>query len=283
MRRTAQDPCFLQEDTTVSNPYTPDFYERNRIAVRKTAEAVVPIVIELMCPKSVIDIGCGEGDWLACFRAHGVQEIIGMDGDHIFLNDLAIPVGSFQACDLKEKLTAQDLPRRRFDLAVCLEVGEHLPKDLAGKLVQYLTSLAPVVLFSAAVPGQLGPSHINCQWPPFWFDLFESRGFVTLDPIREHIWKNPSIPWWYAQNIFLFCSKEHRHNYVKLSEEQPFDTENHLTILRAALAWKEPTMRDIAGMLGGTLKRSATHWIGVITGRPRAQMRFGKSNVKGSR
>jgi hypothetical protein len=47
----------------------------------------------------------------------------------------------------------------RFDLAVCLEVAEHLPPERAESFIRELCDLAPVVLFSAAIPGQGGTGH----------------------------------------------------------------------------------------------------------------------------
>ena len=62
---------------------------------------------------------------------------------------------------------------RRFDLALCLDVTEHLPRECADPLVTLLTSLAPVVAFSAAIPVQDSYNHVNCQWPAYWFRLGE--------------------------------------------------------------------------------------------------------------
>jgi hypothetical protein len=51
--------------------------------------------------------------------------------------------------------------RKRFDLAISLEVAEHLPEGSAGALVSTLIEAAPVVVFSAAIKGQSGTNHIN--------------------------------------------------------------------------------------------------------------------------
>lgn len=251
----------------MANPYTSEFYRKSRIGSRNAAEAVVPIVMNLINPQSVVDVGCGEGEWLACFSAHGCPRVHGIDGDYISRNSLSIPMELFQAADLEALLTSLDFPKVSFDLAICLEVGEHLPKQLSKRLVEYLTSLAPIVLFSAAVPRQGGPGHINCQWPSFWFDLFESQGFVAFDPIRKHIWLDRQIPYWYAQNIFLMCSKKDRNKFHKLVKETPFDVHNHLTLLNAGIAWREPTLRDIPGIVMGVLQRSLKHWTDLATGK----------------
>jgi hypothetical protein len=113
--------------------------------------------------------------------------------------------------------------RGRYDLAVCLEVAEHLPESSAADLVRALTAFAPVVLFSAAVPGQGGVGHINEQWPAYWKGLFEQHGFYRRDPIRPRIWTNERVHWWYRQNIFLFASRQ------KVEESRALaDTEDKL-------------------------------------------------------
>ena len=54
---------------------------------------------------------------------------------------------------------------RRFDLALSLEVAEHLPPECGSEFVQTLTDLSSVILFSAAIPFQGGTDHLNEQWP----------------------------------------------------------------------------------------------------------------------
>jgi len=42
---------------------------------------VVPIVPEVIEAKSVVEVGCGGGTWLAVFRELGVRDIVGLAGD----------------------------------------------------------------------------------------------------------------------------------------------------------------------------------------------------------
>src|SRR5262245_11052980 len=129
---------------------------------------------------SVVDVGCGRGAWLRAFRENGVEVIAGMDGDHIATSKLLIEPLSFRCVDLTKPLRSTE----KYDLAVCLEVVEHLPSTAGRSLIASLTSVAPLVLFSAAIPGQRGTGHINEQWPPYWQSIFAGHGYVRLDPIR---------------------------------------------------------------------------------------------------
>ena len=92
---------------------------------------------------------------------------------------------------------------RRFSLAICLEVGEHLPPERAPGFVTDLTRLAPVVLFSAAVPGQGGTNHVNEQWSEYWVALFEAQGWTCRDAVRPWVRTNEDVAWWYRQNLYL--------------------------------------------------------------------------------
>lgn len=180
--------------------YTDAFFRAQRDASRRSAEAIVPIVLDLLRPRSVIDVGCGVGTWLAVFAARGVADICGVDGAHVDRRLLQIPPDRFLARDLRRRLRIG----RRFDLVVSLEVAEHLPARCARGFVDSLTSLGSAVLFSAAIPFQGGHGHVNEQWPAYWAARFRARGYTLVDGIRQRVWDRADVEWWYAQNILLF-------------------------------------------------------------------------------
>lgn len=119
---------------------------------RQSAAEIVPLLQELIRPQRVIDVGCGLGTWLVVFRENGVEEVWGVDGPWIDRSMLSIPEDRFITWDLNAPLQLD----REFDLALCLEVAEHLPSSSAQVLLDSLTCLAPVILFSAAIPFQGG-------------------------------------------------------------------------------------------------------------------------------
>ena len=67
--------------------------------------------------------------------------------------------------------------------------------------------MAPVVAFSAAIPFQGGAGHVNEQWPSYWASIFAANGFVAIDCIRQHVWDDPRVDWFYAQNLLMFCAE----------------------------------------------------------------------------
>ena len=195
--------------------YPEIFYRRNMLQGRSTARETVPLVMELIGPKSVVDVGCSAGTWLAVFEECGVKDVFGIDGFYARKELLEIPQERFLAHDLQEPFRLD----RTFDLVVSLEVAEHLPKESAVGFVDSLTRLGPVVLFSAAIPFQGGEVHLNEQWPEYWARLFEAHGYVGVDCLRKRVWHNPNVSWYYAQNILVYARRESLESYPRLKQE----------------------------------------------------------------
>lgn len=168
-----------------------------------SAQRVVPILMELVCPTSVIDFGCGIGTWLHEFSRHGVVDVFGVDGRSVNVAELKIAANRFRRHHLDQPLKLS----RRFDLALCLDVAEELPEQKADRLIRSLTQAAPIVFFSAAIPSQGGSEHLNGQWPEYWISRFEAQQFQFIDAIRPRIWNQPIVEFWHAQNALLFVDQ----------------------------------------------------------------------------
>jgi SAM-dependent methyltransferase len=208
-----------------SRLYDDAFFSRHTDATVQSARIIVPHVLRKVRPRKVVDVGCALGAWLKVFAEHGAEVIQGLDGHYVDSSKLLIRKENFTPVDLVETIKSDINPVMekadgRYDLAVCLEVAEHLPESSAPDLVRMLTTLAPIVLFSAAVPGQGGVGHINEQWPDYWKQRFEERGFERVDGIRRHIWNNQRVHWWYRQNIFLFATRAQIERSASLREEE---------------------------------------------------------------
>ena len=170
----------------------------------KAPNEIVPFVINLLNPKSVVDIGCGIGTWLAIFKEHGVQKILGLDGSFVDKKLLKIHETSFKEVDLEKSFELEN----KFDLAISLEVAEHISFENSDVFIKSICNLSDLVIFSAAIPNQGGQNHINEQPPMFWIQKFELKGYKAYDVIRPVFWNNVDVDWWYKQNIFIFSKNK---------------------------------------------------------------------------
>jgi len=169
---------------------------------------VVPHVLGLYPINSVVDVGCALGSWLLAFMEEGIDDVIGVEKEWVDIEKIKIP---------KEKFTNNILSiDRKFDLAVSLEVAEHIEKEEIPQYLLQLTRLSNLILFSAAIPGQGGRGHVNEQWPEYWKRGFAEYNYVPVDCIRPRIFKEEDVCWWYRQNILLYIKKDVLLEKVKL-------------------------------------------------------------------
>lgn len=188
---------------------------------------MVPLVMDLIEPRSVVDVGCGLGSWLAEFIEQGIEDVVGVDGPGVPRHALEIPEECFLAADLSQPLDVG----RQFDLVLSLEVAEHLPPESAETFVDSLTRLGDAVMFSAAIPFQGGTHHVNEQWPDYWADLFVGRDYVTIDCIRSRIWQDELVEWWYAQNSLLFATRQFLADRPHLKVEAEATSHSQLSLV----------------------------------------------------
>ena len=187
--------------------YSSSFYTSIHESSLRAASVLLDIFFQSvpLSFSSVLDLGCGDGSWLRLCAEKGLR-ICGVDGPWVNKSLLQIPETSFHAYDLEKDLVNResalwDLPHH--DLLISLEVAEHLEKRVADAFVTLMCQSSDIALFSAAIPFQPGNRHVNCQWPSYWAEKLRAHRFVMADIIRPKIWGEPSLPWWYKQNIFV--------------------------------------------------------------------------------
>lgn len=197
----------------INNPiglYDEDFYDSQLERSLSSARAILKKLFEFWKPQSVLDVGCGVGTWLHAASELGVKSVLGIDGDYVKPEMLQIPQHCFIGADLSSRrlpAILQNKTGRNYGLAMCLEVAEHLPFEKSKELVEDLTEISDVVLFSAAAPFQYGTNHINEQWAEFWALLFREKEYACYDLLRDRFWNSQDVEWWYAQNILIFARR----------------------------------------------------------------------------
>ncbi len=187
-----------------TEPYQAYFYDKRFAQTADAARRILDLVLPRIPPvRSAVDVGCGVGAWLSVLRERGVADVAGVDGAWIDEKLLKIPADKFRRADLSGPLNL----KRRFDLAISLEVAEHLPPERADGFVGELTGAADFVLFSAAIPFQGGYGHVNERWQSHWAEMFARRGFAVRDWIRPRLWTDRSVPVWYRENLLLLVAE----------------------------------------------------------------------------
>lgn len=189
--------------------YDGEYYSEAACATSAaSASAIADSVVRDLKPARVIDVGCGSGDLLAALRDRGC-EVFGLERSQWALkicHSKNLEVAKFNL--ESDEATMESA----FDVAISLEVAEHLPASVAERYVDLLKSLAPRVVFSAAAPGQVGTDHINEQPPEYWQTKFEKRG-LQIDEVLSARWReewrhSPSVARWYWQNLMVFGAKD---------------------------------------------------------------------------
>jgi SAM-dependent methyltransferase len=242
-------------ESATMTPYDETFYRRQVEGSLTSARAILPIVLDLVPARGVVDFGCGRGTWLKVCLENGMERVLGLDGDYVARESLLIPAEHFRPVDLRQPIRLDE----PFDLAMCLEVAEHLPAECARALVESLAAAAPIVLFSAAVPGQGGMAHLNEQWPPYWERHFAEAGMRKHDVIRPLVWRDRSVERWYRQNLYLFAREEIA-AFDSLDRFEPeFAFAMQRIIARSTPGWAPP-----AGRTGPLIRRIRSVLSGLI-------------------
>jgi hypothetical protein len=189
--------------------YPSSFHAARHQETSYAASRILSLLFERFpAPMSAIDVGCGIGTFLSVLHDRGVKDILGLDGEWVDKTMLTIEKNQFNTVELRFPPKLQ----RKYGLAICLEVAEHLPPDCARHFIEWLCEASDVILFSAAIPGQGGVNHFNEAWQSYWVELFAQKGFHLNDFIRPAIWDDKKIAFWYKQNTFVFTKyRDHVH------------------------------------------------------------------------
>eukprot|EP00929_Paragymnodinium_shiwhaense_P074470 TRINITY_DN38122_c0_g1_i1.p1 TRINITY_DN38122_c0_g1~~TRINITY_DN38122_c0_g1_i1.p1 ORF type:complete len:253 (+),score=47.99 TRINITY_DN38122_c0_g1_i1:179-937(+) len=123
---------------------------------------------------SVGDFGAGNGEYSHYWKGKQGLEVFCVDGNP------AIAEASKGLCsnmDLSVEQPQGALPT--LDLAVSLEVAEHIPKDRESAYLQNLHAAnRRGIVLSWAHPGQTGNGHVNCQPQHYVVSTIESLGYT---------------------------------------------------------------------------------------------------------
>lgn len=202
-RRVVPEPIRRAVRSRLTRPgYSGAFFTQLDDMQRTSYDVMASTIVEQFHPQSVVDVGSGSSALLAALRRRGVSTLLGFES-----SPDGVALGRRKGLDVRRRdlSTPFDLDPS-FDLAICLEVAEHLPAQVADEFVRGLTSGPDLLLFSAATPGQGGAGHINEQPHEYWIEKLAGRGFMldeeTTTAIRA-AWTEAGVASWYCRNTMV--------------------------------------------------------------------------------
>lgn len=204
------DPSF---EKTV---YDAAYYEHYRELLKAGVPFIRRFFLTVLPPfESVIDIGCGTGDFIAPMIAEG-KDVLGVD----------FSVGSVEINVLGDRFRNIDITKpfdlgRKFDVLTSFEVYEHIPAGTAEK--QYLENIknigANYMIISCAGmkvagkdTGELYPK-LEKQWGRRHYNCLTLEDFASrvcalgyeVDGLKTVQWsKTPAIPGYLKHNTVVF-------------------------------------------------------------------------------
>jgi len=191
--------------TELADIYGKDFFDSQFQGSLASARVYLGRLRSVWSPSSVVDFGCGRGAWLAAWRELGVKHLVGIDGEWVSGDTKRSDAMQFLPYDLNNEVKLAE----RFDLAMSVEVAEHVEPRSSDTFFRSLSNLSDAILFGAAFTGQPGANHINTRPHSFWASKFLASGYQIFDLFRPQFWSDERVEPWYRQNTFMYVKPAH--------------------------------------------------------------------------
>lgn len=183
--------------------YSRAFFEKIDRDQTASYDVLAGTIVDRLQPSAVVDVGSGSGGLLAALARRRVPTLLGLESSADGVAAARRRNVDVRNCDLSKPFVLE----KRFDVAVCLEVAEHLPASVAEQFVDCLASGPDVLVFSAATPGQGGENHVNEQPHEYWIEKLRARGFAVDEQTTREVraeWTALGVASWYCNNVIFF-------------------------------------------------------------------------------
>ena len=150
-------------------------------------------------PISYLDVGCGTGAMVKLARQLGIKghgvDLLPNESEWVRQHDLSYPFDwGWQ-----------------FDLVTSIEVAEHIQPESAETFCDTLAQhvkLGGRLVLTAAIPGQVGYNHFNCQHPEYWREKLMARGlrYAQVETLKlVEMWTHTHMAThWLEKNLQIF-------------------------------------------------------------------------------
>lgn len=182
--------------------YDAEYFARQDREMAKSAVLIARSLTQKYNPRVVVDVGCGSGAILSAFKETGV-DVIGFEYANAALRLCKAKGLNVRKFDLESPETVECSA----DVVISTEVAEHLPEKCADRYVEMLCRLGPIVVVTAATPGQGGTDHVNEQPNEYWIRKFEVEGWmwdsIETGNLRKD-WSTLGVEIRRAKNVMVF-------------------------------------------------------------------------------
>jgi hypothetical protein len=143
---------------------------------------------------TVFDLGSGPGFYAQFLHKRDMVVVAIDDGDN---SDVCLhPVVNMDILDLNTN---------PFDVVLCLEVGEHVPKEDERLLLDRVCQHAKEkIILSWAIPGQGGFGHVNCQSNEYIVAQMKARGWQIDWDESNYLRERCSGCSWFENTLMVF-------------------------------------------------------------------------------
>jgi len=161
-------------------------------------EALANKIASMYMPKKVADLGCGIGEYCKVFREHGWRIVHGYEGTQ-----------DIQKISVYKDIFTMDLTKIRYvnieyDFVLCIEVGEHIPKEYEQIFMDNVARFAcKDLILSWGIPGQGGTGHFNEQSNGYIVDEFYKRKF-KIDRRKTRYLRSFATLSWFKGSLMVF-------------------------------------------------------------------------------
>lgn len=147
--------------------------------------------------KTIYDFGCGVGSYLKYLENKGFFDLTGYEGE--------IPNKEFS--NILQQDLSQVFSVDKKGNVICLEVGEHIPKQYQDAFLDNIcNACSGKLILSWAIRGQYSSSHVNCLNNEEVIPEVERRGFRYLkdDSMKARSVINPNGCNWFCDTILVY-------------------------------------------------------------------------------